>query len=114
MTTSALSCDPQSQHGYICCAGQPVHVSHWSGISSVTFFVSVLLQSASACVPAGRVFIHPGSVNFDVGKLDSGWLVYTEMVATAKLYVRESSMVPAYALLLFGGTFNLTNDEATK
>ena len=60
------------------------------------------------CVPAGRVFIHPGSVNFDVGKFDSGWLVYTEMVATAKLYVRESSMVPVYALLLFGGGVNLT------
>ncbi len=114
MTSSALFCDPQSQHGYICCAGQPVPVSHWSGISIVTFFDSVLLQCASACVPAGRVFIHPGSVNFDVGKFDSGWLVYTEMVATAKLYVRESSMVPVYALLLFGGRFNLTNDEATK
>ena len=52
---------------------------------------------------AGRVFIHPGSVNFDIGKFESGWLVYTDMVATAKLYVRESSMVPVYALLLFGG-----------
>ena len=49
------------------------------------------------------MFIHPGSVNFDVGKFDSGWLVYTDMVDTAKLYVRESSMVPVYALLLFGG-----------
>jgi len=87
-----------------------VHVSHLSGITSVTFYDSVLLH----CVPAGRVFIHPGSVNFDVGKFESGWLVYTEMVATAKLYVRESSMVPVYALLLFGGRFNLTNDEATK
>ena len=91
-----------------------MHVSHLSGITSVTFHDSVLLHCATACVPAGRVFIHPGSVNFDVGKFESGWLVYTEMVATAKLYVRESSMVPVYALLLFGGRFNLTNDEATK
>lgn len=61
----------------------------------------------------GRVFIHPGSVNFDVGKFDSGWLVYTEMVATAKLYVRESSMVPVYALLLFGGQISVQHEEGT-
>lgn len=54
-------------------------------------------------VDAGRVFIHPGSINFDVGKFESGWVVYTDMVATSKLYVRESSAVPIYALLLFGG-----------
>lgn len=52
---------------------------------------------------AGRVFIHPSSVNFNVGKFESGWVVYTDMVATSKLYVRESSAVPIYALLLFGG-----------
>lgn len=51
----------------------------------------------------GRVFIHPGSINFDVGKFESGWMVYTEIVETSKLYVRESSAVPIYALLLFGG-----------
>ncbi|KAA6421632.1 MAG: putative ATP-dependent RNA helicase DHX57 [Trebouxia sp. A1-2] len=61
----------------------------------------------------GRVFIHPGSVNFDVGKFDSGWLVYTEMVATAKLYVRESSLVPVYALLLFGGQISVQHEEGT-
>ena len=63
--------------------------------------VSVFINKA--CICTGRAFIHPGSVNFDVGRFDSGWLVYTELVATAKLYVRESSMVPVYALLLFGG-----------
>ena len=53
----------------------------------------------------GRVFIHPGSINFDVGKFESGWMVYTDIVETSKLYVRESSAVPIYALLLFGGEF---------
>ena len=52
---------------------------------------------------AGRVFLHPSSVNFGVGRFESGWLVYSEAVQTAKVYIRESSMVPAYALLLFGG-----------
>jgi len=119
VTSSALFCDLQSQLGCTGCAGHPVHISHWSashlsGISSVSSFYTTPLQGATVCILSGRVFIHPGSVNFDVGKFDSGWLVYTEMVATAKLYVRESSMVPVYALLLFGGRFNLTNNEATK
>ena len=32
----------------------------------------------------GRVFQHPGSINFDCGRFESGWLVYTEMVETSK------------------------------
>ena len=51
----------------------------------------------------GRVFVHPASVNFGIGKFDSGWLVYTEVVETSKVFVRECSMVPIYAMLLFGG-----------
>ncbi|KAL3157309.1 hypothetical protein ABBQ38_001539 [Trebouxia sp. C0009 RCD-2024] len=61
----------------------------------------------------GRVFIHPGSVNFDVGRFDSGWLVYTDMVSTSKLFVRESSMVPVYALLLFGGNISVQHEQGT-
>ena len=63
----------------------------------------IQLPATLSLLLPGRVFIHPGSINFGVGRFDSGWLVYTEMVHTAKLYVRESSMVPVYALLLFGG-----------
>ena len=59
----------------------------------------------------GRVFIHPRSVNFSVGKYESGWLVYTSMVETSKVYVTESSMVPAYAVLLFGGKLRVDHDR---
>lgn len=51
----------------------------------------------------GRVFLHPSSLNFTCGKLESGWAVYSEVVETSKVFVRESSMVPIYAILLFGG-----------
>jgi ATP-dependent RNA helicase DHX57 len=49
------------------------------------------------------VFLHPGSVNFACGKFESGWLAYSEIVETSRVFVRESSMVPVYAVLLFGG-----------
>lgn len=33
----------------------------------------------------GRVFHHPSSVNFNCGRFESGWLVYTDMVQTSKV-----------------------------
>lgn len=38
----------------------------------------------------GRVFHHPASVNFDCGRFESGWLVYTDMVETSKVAVCHS------------------------
>ena len=37
----------------------------------------------------GRTFMHPGSVCFKAGKYDSGFVVYTSMTQTSKLFVRE-------------------------
>ncbi|KAG2486676.1 hypothetical protein HYH03_014607 [Edaphochlamys debaryana] len=51
----------------------------------------------------GRTFMHPGSLLFSMGKIESGWVVFTQMTETSKLFVREASMVPVYAMLLFGG-----------
>ena len=59
----------------------------------------------------GRVFLHPGSVNFAREKYASRWLVYSERVETAKVYVRDNTMVGSYALLLFGGDVSVLRDE---
>eukprot|EP00271_Cylindrocystis_brebissonii_P016940 TRINITY_DN4199_c0_g3_i1.p1 TRINITY_DN4199_c0_g3~~TRINITY_DN4199_c0_g3_i1.p1 ORF type:complete len:416 (-),score=36.57 TRINITY_DN4199_c0_g3_i1:441-1598(-) len=59
----------------------------------------------------GRVFIHPGSVNFSARRFDSVWLAYGEKVKTSKVFVRESSMVPTYALLLFGGAIEVEHER---
>ena len=40
----------------------------------------------------GRTFIHPGSVCFKTGKYDSGFVVYTSMTQTSKLFVREGEI----------------------
>ena len=62
---------------------------------------------------AGRVFLHPASVNFGCGAFDSPWLVYSEAVQTAKVYIRECTMVPPYALLLFGGEIVASLERGT-
>ncbi|GFH25553.1 ATP-dependent RNA helicase, partial [Haematococcus lacustris] len=60
----------------------------------------------------GRAFIHPGSVNFKVGDFASGWAVYTQMTATTKLFVRESSMAPMYSVALFGGELRVNSERS--
>lgn len=50
-----------------------------------------------------RVFLHPESVNFDEGGYENRWLAYFSKVQTSRVFVRDSTMVSAYAILLFGG-----------
>lgn len=59
----------------------------------------------------GRVFVHPSSINMQSHKFETGWVVFTEMVETQKIYVRQSSMAPVYALLLFGGKLEVLHEE---
>jgi len=51
----------------------------------------------------GRLFIHPSSVNFSVNKFEDGFLLYFNKVQTTKAYVRDTTMVSAYPIFLFGG-----------
>ncbi len=38
-------------------------------------------------------------------------MVYSDITETSKVYVREASMVPVYALLLFGGKLTVHHVE---
>ena len=51
----------------------------------------------------GEVKIHPSSINFDRKVYESPWLVYHEKVKTSAIFLRDSSMVSPYSLILFGG-----------
>ncbi|KAI9508352.1 P-loop containing nucleoside triphosphate hydrolase protein [Russula earlei] len=51
-----------------------------------------------------RVWVHPGSVQFSETRWRSGMVVSFERVETAsKVFLRDVTEVPLYALLLFGG-----------
>ncbi|OQR94480.1 ATP-dependent RNA helicase [Achlya hypogyna] len=58
-----------------------------------------------------RVFVHPSSINFRLGQFESPWLVYTDLVQTSRLFVRQSTMVAPYALLLFGGALQVHHEK---
>ncbi|KAF8808063.1 P-loop containing nucleoside triphosphate hydrolase protein [Phlegmacium glaucopus] len=51
----------------------------------------------------GRVFLHPGSVLFGASVWKSPFLFYFHKHMTSKVFLRDASEVPLYALLLFGG-----------
>jgi ATP-dependent RNA helicase DHX57 len=50
-----------------------------------------------------RVFIHPTSVNFGLTNFRDPFLVYSQKVQTGKVYVRDTTSVSSWAVLLFGG-----------
>jgi len=50
-----------------------------------------------------RVFLHPSSVNFHQRDYQSPWLVFREKVKTSKVFIRDSTSVSPYGILLFGG-----------
>lgn len=54
----------------------------------------------------GKVDIHPASVNAGVHLFPLPYLVYSEKVKTTSIYVRDSTNISDYSLLMFGG--NLT------
>ncbi|XP_034489479.1 putative ATP-dependent RNA helicase DHX57 [Drosophila innubila] len=52
----------------------------------------------------GYVRIHPSSVNSQVAVFQAPFLVYQEKVRTSSIYIRDCSMLPLIALVLFAGS----------
>lgn len=51
----------------------------------------------------GKVDIHPASVNAGVHLFPLPFMVYGEKVKTTSIYIRDSTNISDYALLMFGG-----------
>ncbi|XP_030381421.1 putative ATP-dependent RNA helicase DHX57 [Scaptodrosophila lebanonensis] len=78
----------------------------------------VYIQTAGGAVPRepthldlrfktrgdGYVRIHPSSVNSQVAVFQAPFLVYQEKVRTSSIYIRDCSMLPLIALILFAGS----------
>lgn len=60
-----------------------------------------------------RVFVHPASVNFQEAQYESPFVVFHEKVQTTKAFLRDTTVVSAYALLLFGGNIGVDHEGAT-
>lgn len=63
----------------------------------------------------GSVDIHPSSVNSEFSTtFPFKWLVYGEKVKTQKVFLRDSTCVPTYAVLLLGGSLDVVQDDDTE
>ena len=62
-----------------------------------------------------EVRVHPSSVNRGIGsdrKLTYPFMVYHEKMRTARVYLRDSTVVAPEALLLFGGNLEVQHANA--
>ncbi|KAJ4784387.1 ATP-dependent RNA helicase [Rhynchospora pubera] len=60
-------------------------------------------RSAFYSKDVGKVHLHPSSVNAGTHLFPMPYMVYSEKVKTTGIYVRDSTNISDYALLLFGG-----------
>ncbi|CAM6110806.1 unnamed protein product [Calypogeia fissa] len=58
----------------------------------------------------GKVEPHPASVNARVNLFSDPWLVYSDKVKTTGIYIRQSTNLSDYALLMFGGSLSPSKD----
>ncbi|CAK9165418.1 unnamed protein product [Ilex paraguariensis] len=54
-----------------------------------------------------EVHIHPSSINCSLKAFQYPFLVFLEKVETNKVFLRDTTIVSPYSILLFGGTINI-------
>jgi ATP-dependent RNA helicase DHX57 len=58
-----------------------------------------------------RVFLHPASFNFECGKFSDSFLAYFLKIQTGKVYLRDSTCISAWPIVLFGGNLKLDHNH---
>ena len=58
----------------------------------------------------GRVKFHPKSVNSDETSFESKFLIYHTKVKSSDVFLHDSTMIPPFPLLFFGGNISVQRD----
>jgi len=58
-----------------------------------------------------QVYIHPKSVNFSQSEYESPFLAFFEKIETSKLFVTDTTMIPPWGLLFFGGEVSVLHEQ---
>jgi ATP-dependent RNA helicase DHX36 len=61
----------------------------------------------------GDVSIHPSSLNFSSPHFHHKFVLFHEKVRTTKVYLRDTTMVGGYPLLLFAGKVTVNHERGT-
>lgn len=110
-------CDLLTDIGFIDKSSGPKAYNRYSADTEMVCAVlcAGLFPSVVQCKPRGKrtafftkedgkVSLHPSSVNSHVTSFPLPYLVYSDKVKTSSIYIRESTNISDYALLMFGGS----------
>ncbi|XP_040914905.1 ATP-dependent RNA helicase DHX29 [Toxotes jaculatrix] len=84
----------------------------YDSVARVLCTPSVDVLERVACTvetPQGRAQVHPSSVNRNLQT--HGWLLYQEKVKYTKIYLRDTTLIPPFPMLLFGGDIDIQHRE---
>ncbi|XP_040013256.1 ATP-dependent RNA helicase DHX29 [Xiphias gladius] len=84
----------------------------YDSVARVLCTPSVDMLERVACTvetPQGKAQVHPSSVNRNLQT--HGWLLYQEKVKYTKIYLRDTTLVSPFPMLLFGGDIDIQHRE---
>uniref|UniRef100_A0A665UWD4 ATP-dependent RNA helicase DHX29 n=1 Tax=Echeneis naucrates TaxID=173247 RepID=A0A665UWD4_ECHNA len=84
----------------------------YDSVARVLCTPSVDVLERVACTvetPQGRAQVHPSSVNRNLQT--HGWLLYQEKVKYTKIYLRDTTLISPFPMLLFGGDIDIQHRE---
>ncbi|XP_053304019.1 ATP-dependent RNA helicase DHX29 [Spea bombifrons] len=84
----------------------------YDNIGKILFTKSVDITERFACMvetAQGKAQVHPSSVNRDLQTY--GWLLYQEKVKYSKIFLKETTLVSPFPILLFGGDIQVQHRE---
>ncbi|XP_005065589.1 ATP-dependent RNA helicase DHX29 [Mesocricetus auratus] len=84
----------------------------YDSVGKIMYTKSVDVTEKLACMvetAQGRAQVHPSSVNRDLQTY--GWLLYQEKVRYARVYLRETTLITPFPVLLFGGDIEVQHRE---
>uniref|UniRef100_A0A8C3T325 ATP-dependent RNA helicase DHX29 n=1 Tax=Chelydra serpentina TaxID=8475 RepID=A0A8C3T325_CHESE len=84
----------------------------YDNLGKIMYTKSVDITEKLACMvetAQGKAQVHPSSVNRDLQTY--GWLLYQEKIRYAKVYLRETTLISPFPVLLFGGDIEVQHRE---
>ncbi|XP_045750886.1 ATP-dependent RNA helicase DHX29 isoform X3 [Mirounga angustirostris] len=84
----------------------------YDNVGKIIYTKSVDVTEKLACIvetAQGKAQVHPSSVNRDLQTY--GWLLYQEKVRYTRVYLRETTLISPFPVLLFGGDIEVQHRE---
>ncbi|XP_048115602.1 ATP-dependent RNA helicase DHX29 [Alosa alosa] len=84
----------------------------YDSVGRILYTPSVDVEDRVACsaeTPQGKALVHPSSVNRNLQT--HGWLLYQEKVKYSKVFLRDTTLISPFPMLLFGGDITVQHRE---